>query len=78
MQKRFEIKILKILCIAVLLSFIGFIFVFSCSKTPEVERIFTSGHIITMNENMPEAEAFAVGGGVIAAVGTNAEIRIPM
>jgi len=47
----------------------------SCSRTPQADRIFTNGHIITMNEDMPEAEAFAVEEGFIIAVGTNAEMR---
>ncbi|MDH4232409.1 MAG: amidohydrolase, partial [Nitrospirota bacterium] len=38
-------------------------------------RIFTNGHIITINEDMPEAEAFAIKKGFITAVGTNAEMR---
>jgi predicted amidohydrolase YtcJ len=47
----------------------------TCSKTPHADRIFTNGHIITMNVDMPEAEAFALDEGFIIAVGTNAEIR---
>jgi predicted amidohydrolase YtcJ len=47
----------------------------SCSRPPQADRIFTNGHIITMNEDMPEAEAFAVEEGFIIAVGTNAEMR---
>jgi predicted amidohydrolase YtcJ len=47
----------------------------SCSRTHQADRIFTNGHIITMDEGMPEAEAFALDEGFIIAVGTNAEIR---
>ncbi len=47
----------------------------SCSRTPQADRIFTNGHIITMNEDMPEAEAFALDKGFFIAVGTNAEMR---
>jgi predicted amidohydrolase YtcJ len=47
----------------------------SCSRSPQADRIFTNGHIITMNEDMPEAEAFAIEEGFIIAIGTNAEIR---
>jgi predicted amidohydrolase YtcJ len=47
----------------------------SCSRKPQADRIFTNGHIITMNEDMPEADAFAVKEGLIIAVGTNAEMR---
>jgi len=57
-----------LLCIAILC-------LISCSKKPQADRIFTNGHIITMNEDMPEAEAFAVEEGFIIAVGTNAEMR---
>ena len=47
----------------------------SCGKSPQADRIFTNGHIITMNADMPEAEAFAVDEGFIIAAGTNAEMR---
>jgi len=47
----------------------------SCNRKPQADRIFTNGHIITMNEDMPEAEAFAIKEGFITAVGTNAEMR---
>jgi predicted amidohydrolase YtcJ len=46
-----------------------------CNKAPKADRIFTNGHIITMSENMPEIEAFAVDGRFIKAVGTSAEMR---
>ena len=46
-----------------------------CRRTAQAERIFTNGHILTMNADMPEAEAFAVDEGFIIAVGTNAEMR---
>ena len=57
-----------LLCAAIL-------FLVSCRRTPQADRIFTNGHIITMNEDRPEAEAFAVKEGFIMAVGTNAERR---
>jgi predicted amidohydrolase YtcJ len=57
-----------LLCIAILC-------LASCSRTPQADRIFTNGYIITMNEDMPEAEAFAVKEGFIIDVGTNEEIR---
>jgi len=47
----------------------------SCSRTPQADRIFANGHIITMNEDLPEAEAFALDKEFIIAVGTNKEIR---
>ena len=46
-----------------------------CNRTPQADRIFTNGHIITMDEHMPEAEAFALDEGFIIDVGTNAEMR---
>ena len=58
-----------------LLLFAAILCLISCSRTPQADRIFTNGHIITMNEDMPEAEAFAVKEGFIIAAGTNAEMR---
>jgi len=57
-----------LLCTAILCSV-------SCSKAPQADHIFTNGHIITMNEDVPEVEAFAVKEGFIIAAGTNAEVR---
>lgn len=48
---------------------------FSCRSDTRSVRIFTNGHVITMDEDRPEAEAFAVAKGFIIAVGTNAAIR---
>jgi len=47
----------------------------SCIEKPRAARIFSNGHIITMDENQPEAEAFAVEEGFITAVGTNTAMR---
>ena len=55
--------------------FVGIICFISCSRAPRADRIFTNGHIITMNEGRPEAEAFGVKQGFIIDVGTNAEIK---
>jgi predicted amidohydrolase YtcJ len=38
------------------------------------ERIYTGGNIVTMNDANPVAEAVAVRGGRILAVGTAAEV----
>ncbi len=57
-----------LLCVAILC-------LVSCTRKPQADHIFTNGHIITMNEDMPEAEAFAIKEGFITAVGTNAEMR---
>lgn len=65
---KFEKTLYLLLCTAIF-------FLVSCSRTGQADRIFTNGHIITMNEDMPEAEAFAVKEGFITAVGTNEEIR---
>lgn len=43
------------------------------SDTP-VERIFRGGAIVTVEEGQPVAEALAIGGGRILAVGTEAEV----
>jgi hypothetical protein len=50
-------------------------FLIACKAPPRADRIFINGHIVTMSESLPEAEAFAVGDGKIAAVGTTKEIR---
>ncbi len=69
MKKPKHNKALNLVLCAVVLCLIA------CGKSPRADRIFTNGHIITMNENMPEAEAFAVDEGFIRAVGTNKEMR---
>jgi len=50
-------------------------FLVACKAPPRADRIFINGHIVTLSESLPEAEAFAVGDGKIAAVGTTKEIR---
>jgi predicted amidohydrolase YtcJ len=47
----------------------------SCGKSQTAGRVFLNGHVITMTDSLPEAEAFAVDSGRIAAVGTSEEIR---
>jgi len=48
-----------------------------CSQTPEnqADTIYTGGDIITVNDAQPIAEAVAVKGGKILAVGTRAEME---
>ncbi len=46
----------------------------ACKAFPRAERVFFNGHIVTMNSSLPEAQAFAVAGGRIVAVGTNEKI----
>lgn len=43
-------------------------------QTPEVEKIFINGHIITMDEKLGEVEALAIGQGKILSIGTTKEI----
>ena len=38
------------------------------------DKVFVNGHIVTMDENYPEAEAMAISDGKIIAVGTTEEI----
>jgi len=47
----------------------------SCSRAPQADRIFTNGHIITINKNIPKAETFAIKNEFILDVGTNEEMR---
>ncbi|TDJ75308.1 MAG: amidohydrolase [Planctomycetota bacterium] len=41
---------------------------------PAAETVFTGGHFVTLDEALPEAQAIAVSGGRIVAVGSAAEI----
>jgi predicted amidohydrolase YtcJ len=43
--------------------------------TSGADRIFVNGHVLTMDDARPEAEALAVKDGTILAVGTRAEIE---
>ena len=74
-RRLFDMKKPKLKKTLYLLLFAAILCLISCSRTPQADRIFTNGHIITMNEDMPEAEAFAVKEGFIIAAGTNAEMR---
>ncbi|MGD2246583.1 MAG: amidohydrolase [Candidatus Aminicenantes bacterium] len=52
--------------------FVGLLICILCApgkKEPTADKIFINGHIITMDENVPEVEAFAVGEGQILEVG---------
>ena len=46
-----------------------------CTTSPPAERVFLNGHIVTMNDSLPEVEAFAIGAGKIVAVGSNDSIQ---
>ena len=67
-EPKLKIILYLLLCAAILC-------LVSCTRKPQADLIFTNGHIITMNEDMPEAEAFAIKEGFITAVGRNAEMR---
>jgi predicted amidohydrolase YtcJ len=57
------------------LSFVFLLVVASCSAPERAERIFVQGHVLTMSDELPEAEAFAIAGGKVIAVGTSRDIR---
>ena len=44
------------------------------AATPAADTIYSGGTIITMNDALPRAEAVAVKGGTIIAVGSKADI----
>ena len=48
----------------------------ACGTSRRAEQIFTNGHVITMNDSAPQAEALAVGRGKIVAVGSSQEMRV--
>jgi predicted amidohydrolase YtcJ len=59
-----------------LLLVVSHILLSGCQKhaVSPVKKIFVNGHIVTMDEDNPEAEAFAVGGDQFLAVGKSEEI----
>ena len=54
--------------------FVGMLFV-CCGERELADQIFTAGHVVTMNESYPVAEAFAVAEGRIIRVGSSEELR---
>ena len=56
-------------------------FVLACSpdappsSNPAADRVLVNGNILTVDENRPRADALAIAGDRIIAVGTNNEIR---
>ncbi len=46
-----------------------------CGASPNADLIFVNGNLITVDESQPRAEAVAILGDKILAVGTNQEIR---
>jgi hypothetical protein len=62
----------------VLISVFILIIMFGCGQQrqpPQAEKIFINGHIVTMDDANPEAEAFAIGQGKILSVGSPKKIR---
>lgn len=57
------------LCCGFLVCLVG------CQKTSNVAKIYISGHVVTMDEAQPEAEAFAIQCEWIKDVGTTLEMR---
>ncbi len=55
------------------------IFLMACcgrqNTISQAEKIFVNGHILTMDESYPEAEALAIGQGKILAVGNSIKIK---
>jgi predicted amidohydrolase YtcJ len=61
-----------------MLLLLGIIVFSSCTgtgKKVKADTVFINGHIVTMDDNFPEAEAFATGRGKILDVGSTQEIR---
>lgn len=67
-------KYLKLAMIFILLIFICFIST-SCDSKEGADLVLLNGKITTMDKNLPEAEAIAIEGDTILAVGTNKEIE---
>lgn len=68
MKKRLFLLFLTIVCASLLPS--------GCAKEEEpADLVLIQGKIVTMDEASPEAEALAVRGDTILAIGTNAEIE---
>jgi len=57
-----------------LLAVFALVNISACDRATQAERILINGHIVTMDERVPEVEALAMGEGQILAVGTNADM----
>jgi len=60
-----------------LLFFVTSVCFVSCGPSgggAKADKVFVNGHIVTMDEDRPVAEAMAVGGGKFLAVGTEADV----
>lgn len=49
---------------------------FSCSGTNEADLVLRNGKIVTVDDNNPEAQALAIKGDKIVAIGSDEDIRI--
>jgi predicted amidohydrolase YtcJ len=50
----------------------------TAQATPSADTIYVGGEILTMNDAQPQAEALAVKGGRIVAVGGRPQVRARM
>ena len=60
--------------LSTLLSIIIMIFSTSCSKTEKADLVIINGKVLTIDKDNPSAEAIAVKGENIIAVGTTKKI----
>jgi len=65
-------RILVLVCL-----FFGIISFFSCTKTSDskADTVFINGHIVTMDKDQPEVEAFVVKDGFFLEVGNSESIQ---
>ena len=64
-------------CGVSLLAFVAFLALSSCAPTPQVEpadMVVTNAKIVTIDQDNPRAEAIAITGEVIVAIGSNDDI----
>lgn len=62
--------------LSIILFLAAIILLFSCARKPEpADLVLRNGKIVTVDEAKPEARALAVRGDLIAAVGTDKEIK---
>ena len=57
------------------LPFLLAVFMIACQASPRADRVFFNGRILTMNDVLPAATAFAVRDGVVVAAGDTERIR---
>ncbi len=69
MAKKFSTRLFLILSTVLIL-----IFSFSCAKKEPADLVLKNGKVVTADESNPEAQALAVRGDTIVAVGTDRQI----